>query len=90
VVSVVLLVTPIVGVDVIEVDEEATMVETMARLDLVGSRHLGLVFSRVPMSLGLVGSSILVGFPTLTTTFKMSIVLWLWAFSQVLFPIHLT
>ncbi|KAH8493914.1 hypothetical protein H0E87_020614 [Populus deltoides] len=54
-VLVVLLAIPIVGVGAIEVDGEATVVETMAPLDLVGSRCLGLVFIMVPVSLGLVG-----------------------------------
>jgi hypothetical protein len=71
-VSVVLLAIPIVGVGVTEVDEEVTVVVTKAPLDLVGSRCLGLVFSRVPVSLGLVGSNILVDFLTPTTTFEMS------------------
>ncbi|KAH8488139.1 hypothetical protein H0E87_023994, partial [Populus deltoides] len=46
------------GVGATKVDGEATVVVTMAPLDLVGNRCLGLVFIMVPVSLGLVGSSI--------------------------------
>jgi hypothetical protein len=68
----VLLAIPTVGMGDTEVDGEATMVVIVAPLDLVGSKCLGLVFSRVPVSLGLVGSNILVEFLTTTTTFEMS------------------
>jgi hypothetical protein len=59
-----LLTIPIVGVGATEVDREATVVVTMAPLDLVGSRCLGLVFIMVSVSLGLVSSSIPVEFLT--------------------------
>jgi hypothetical protein len=68
-VSVVLLDIPIVDVGVTEVDGKVTIVVPIAYLDLVGSRRLGLVFSKVPVSLGLVGSNTLVD-PT--TAFKLS------------------
>jgi hypothetical protein len=71
VVLVVLLAIPIVGVGATEVDGEATVVVTMAPLDLVGNRCLRLVFIMVPVSLGLVGSSIPVKFLTPTKIFKM-------------------
>jgi hypothetical protein len=67
--SVGLLAIPIVGVGVTEVDGEVTVVVPMEPLDLVGSRRLGLVFSKVLASLGLIGSNTLVD-PT--TVFKMS------------------
>jgi hypothetical protein len=71
VVLVVLLAIPIVGVGATEVDGEATVVVTMAPLDLVGNRCLGLVFIMVPVSLGLVGSIIPLKFLTPTKIFKM-------------------
>jgi hypothetical protein len=72
VVSMVLLAIPIIGVGVTEMDGKITVVVTMAPLDLVGSRCLGLVFNRVPVSLGLVGSNILEDFLTPATTFEIS------------------
>ena len=46
----VLLEIPTVGVGDIAVDGEATVVVTMATLDLVGSRCLGLVFNNIPVA----------------------------------------
>jgi len=70
---VVLLAIPIMGVGVgaTEVDGEGTVVVTMAPLHLVGNRCLDLVFIMVPVSLGLVSSSIPVKFLTPTKIFKM-------------------